>query len=185
MNSKIVLWLGILVSLLFIIFCISSKLDQINPTEAKPQFIEEPIQVINTKEEEENETVPVVIIEPKEQNLSSNLQTLLESKKISFTRASSKLTTEGKIALDEVIQLIKNPNDIIVHISGHTDAKGNKELNQQLSQQRADSVKEYMISHGIITKIISKGYGSTIPLTKNKYDIKNRRVEITVQKDTK
>ena len=75
-------------------------------------------------------------------------------------------------------------SDISIELSAHTDDIGSDAYNFKLSDQRAASVAEYLITKGIGKKrIISKGYGKTMPLVPNDSDenrAKNRRVELKV-----
>ncbi len=68
-----------------------------------------------------------------------------------------------------------------IEIYGHTDNTGSAEHNQQLSEDRATAVATYLINKGIVnSRIITKGYGSTKPLSSNSTEEgkrKNRRVE--------
>ncbi len=74
--------------------------------------------------------------------------------------------------------LADNP-DLIVQISGHTDNVGSAQHNQQLSENRANAVKEALVKLGIPQhKIITKGYGSTMPVSNR--DEENRRVEFSI-----
>ena len=66
--------------------------------------------------------------------------------------------------------------------TGHTDNTGSKQYNQQLSEDRAKSVENYLLTqHGIQSKrIVVKGFGDTKPIAPNDSDdgrLKNRRVE--------
>ena len=71
-----------------------------------------------------------------------------------------------------------------IEISGHTDSKGSDDYNLQLSQGRADAVRQYLVDNGISEdRIISKGYGETVPLADNDTEEgrqTNRRVQFTV-----
>ena len=74
--------------------------------------------------------------------------------------------------------LAANP-DLTVQISGHTDNVGSAQHNQQLSENRANAVKEALVKLGIPQhKIITKGYGSTMPVSN--FDEENRRVEFSI-----
>jgi outer membrane protein OmpA-like peptidoglycan-associated protein len=72
------------------------------------------------------------------------------------------------------------PN-VRVEVQGHTDDTGTAALNMALSQARAQSVVNYMVSHGIVPgRLTAKGYGMTKPLVPNDSDAHraiNRRVE--------
>jgi outer membrane protein OmpA-like peptidoglycan-associated protein len=72
-----------------------------------------------------------------------------------------------------------------IEVSGHTDAMGKDSDNQQLSDDRARAVKEYVVTIGGVDagRITARGYGETRPLATNDTDegrAKNRRVEFTI-----
>ena len=71
----------------------------------------------------------------------------------------------SKDSLNDLYQtLIDNPN-IVIELSAHTDARGSEESNQELSQKRAQSCVEYLISKGIeADRLVPKGYGEGHPL---------------------
>ena len=76
--------------------------------------------------------------------------------------------------------LVANPK-ITIEVQGHTDNVGQAAYNLKLSQQRADSVRSYLVAHGIDpTRLISKGFGMTQPLVPNNTEgnrALNRRVQ--------
>ncbi|MFT5395292.1 MAG: outer membrane protein OmpA-like peptidoglycan-associated protein [Gammaproteobacteria bacterium] len=73
----------------------------------------------------------------------------------------------------------------IVHIAGHTDSVGSAEFNQQLSVNRANSVRAALNARGVISeRLLTTGYGESIPVADNTTEMgrqQNRRVEITLQ----
>jgi outer membrane protein OmpA-like peptidoglycan-associated protein/tetratricopeptide (TPR) repeat protein len=79
--------------------------------------------------------------------------------------------------------LSKNPT-VRIEISGHTDNVGNKPANLVLSQNRAKSVFQYLVNHGIAAaRLVYKGYGDTQPILPNTSDdnrSKNRRTEFKI-----
>jgi len=81
-------------------------------------------------------------------------------------------------AVNEV--LVANPK-ITIEVQGHTDNVGQAAYNQKLSQQRADSVKAYLVKKGIPeSRLVSKGYGMSQPLVPNNSESNkalNRRVQ--------
>jgi len=81
----------------------------------------------------------------------------------------SDLTEQAKTTIDTTIYKILAENEkLIVEISSHTDNKGNDNYNLKLSQKRAESVVNYLISKGIDKKrLIAKGYGETKPIAPN------------------
>ena len=86
-----------------------------------------------------------------------------------------------------MVKLLKENPAIEIEMSAHTDARGSDEYNYKLSDNRAASVRTYIISQGIAeTRIVSKGYGETKPVDTNETDEgrqMNRRVEFTITKN--
>lgn len=86
--------------------------------------------------------------------------------------------------LDQVVDAIVTNNVKRIRVEGHTDNKGGKEKNQKLSEDRARSVADYLISKGIDkARLESVGYGDTRPVAPNltaKGRELNRRVEFIV-----
>ncbi len=81
-------------------------------------------------------------------------------------------------------QALADRGGICVRVEGHTDSKGNAETNMQLSQGRAQAVKDYLASHGIAPeRLRAKGYGATLPRDENSTAEgrdNNRRVEFVI-----
>lgn len=106
--------------------------------------------------------------------------------KVYFDFDKATLRPESFPELDRVVELMENNPTLEIEISGHTDDKGSDTYNQKLSQNRANSVKKYVVSKGIpSSKIIAKGYGESQPEVPNDSDENrqiNRRVQFTVLK---
>jgi outer membrane protein OmpA-like peptidoglycan-associated protein len=87
--------------------------------------------------------------------------------------------------LDHVAEALKNQADHRMIVEGHTDSQGNESSNMDLSQKRAQSVRDYLVSKGVPKDIISAtGLGQSRPVADNKTAegrANNRRVEIIVQ----
>jgi outer membrane protein OmpA-like peptidoglycan-associated protein len=86
--------------------------------------------------------------------------------------------------LDKLIQFLKDNPETRLEIQGHTDNTGSLNLNNKLSQSRANSVVDYLTKNGIDrNQLIAKGYGSTLPVADNataEGRTKNRRVVMKV-----
>ena len=83
-----------------------------------------------------------------------------------FNKAN--LRDESKGTLDSVVQIMNDNRDITVEMSAHTDSKGKDAYNLKLSQARAQSCVDYLISKGIPTsRLIARGYGKTRPIAPN------------------
>jgi len=103
---------------------------------------------------------------------------------IYFDLNSSTLRSESYPELDNVVSFLNQNPEVKIEIGGHTDSTGTDDLNNKLSEARAKSVKEYIISKGINEKRIThKGYGKTKPITSNSTPEgmqMNRRVEFKI-----
>jgi len=101
--------------------------------------------------------------------------------KIFFEFNKAKIKPESYGILDEVVQVLKDRTEISLEIQGHTDSKGKDVYNLCLSQARADSVKKYLVEHGIDSyRLNAVGYGETCFIASNKTKegrAMNRRVE--------
>ena len=97
------------------------------------------------------------------------------------------LRPESFVELDRVVDLLKENPGIEIEMSAHTDSKGSDDYNMKLSDNRAKSVSQYIISKGIASsRIVSQGYGETKPVAGNDTDDGrqlNRRVEFKIMKD--
>ncbi|CAG0911628.1 unnamed protein product, partial [Cyprideis torosa] len=86
--------------------------------------------------------------------------------------------------LDEAATTLRKFPELNIEISGHTDSAGNDQLNMNLSQARAEAVKQYLISKGSDgNKLTAKGYGETQPIADNATAAgraANRRVELKI-----
>ena len=81
-------------------------------------------------------------------------------KNIFYETDSYALKPESKYELDKVISFLQSNPSIKIEISGHTDNVGTEVYNQNLSENRAKSVVDYLTSHGIpASQLTYKGYG--------------------------
>lgn len=106
---------------------------------------------------------------------------------IYFDYNEAVIKTESLEELDNAIAYLNSQPSIKIEIEGHTDQSGTAEYNQILSQQRAETVKKYLLSKGFDPKRIVKvtGYGNTRPLVAGNSEeakSKNRRVEFKLVK---
>ena len=107
---------------------------------------------------------------------------VLQNVNFEFNKAT--LTADSQNVLSSVAQGLKSDPNMKVEIAGHTDGKGSSAYNKRLSQQRADSVKAYLVTQGVpSTRLVSKGYGKESPVATNDTEegrAQNRRVEFRV-----
>lgn len=101
-----------------------------------------------------------------------------------FATGRSDLKAGGSNTLDKLIAFLNEYPDRNVAIEGHTDDVGSLDMNQVLSQHRADSVKSYLVQKGIRpTRLAASGMGETRPIADNQSESgrqQNRRVEIII-----
>jgi peptidoglycan-associated lipoprotein len=83
---------------------------------------------------------------------------------INYATGSYEITEGSKLALDSVVQLLVLNPTIKIEMMAHTDFVGSDQFNSELSQKRAQSVVDYLISKGIPAgRLVAKGYGETWP----------------------
>ena len=103
---------------------------------------------------------------------------------LQFETAKADLKTTSYTHLKNLVEIMKRKKDLKIRIDGHTDSDGEEGANQILSQKRAESVKNYLISQGIDDgRIIAKGFGESRPVADNSTPqgkAKNRRTEISI-----
>lgn len=102
-----------------------------------------------------------------------------------FATGKDTILKQSYDILNEVTRVLEeNPQIKLVRVEGHTDDRGNDDLNQKLSQRRANSVRTYLINKGIDRdRLEAVGYGETRPIAENETSegrAKNRRVEFII-----
>jgi outer membrane protein OmpA-like peptidoglycan-associated protein/tetratricopeptide (TPR) repeat protein len=110
-------------------------------------------------------------------------------KPIYFEFDKSNITQEGAFELDKLIQVMKNNDKMVIMTKSHTDNRGSNEYNLSLSDRRAKSTVQYIISKGIdASRISGKGMGELEPIVNcgnactEEQNIQNRRSEFLIVK---
>jgi len=126
------------------------------------------------------EPVPAPMVQPKEE--------VITIRDVHFEFNKATLTPADKHQLDAVVTKLKTeaPN-VQLHVSGHTDSVGSDTYNQKLSDKRAHSVTDYLVSAGIARSafVSVEGDGESRPVADNKTAegrALNRRVEIKINR---
>lgn len=117
---------------------------------------------------EESCEIRVAAVEQKAQATEQRVQRTKEVLRgVTFVEGSATLTQGAKATLDVVAnRLTRQPTQ--VEVEGHTSSTGSLEFNMKLSEQRAESVRNYLISQGVTAdSITAKGYGPTQPVASN------------------
>jgi len=103
-----------------------------------------------------------------------------------FVFNQSDLTPTAKSELDALMSQFEDADVVSIKVVGHTDNIGSDAYNQALSERRASSVAEYLISQGVApNKVTSEGKGESQPIADNDTDegrAKNRRVELHINR---
>lgn len=108
--------------------------------------------------------------------------------RVLFDTGKAEVKGDGQVALDRIATLLKDKTKANVIIEGHTDNVGSPQLNQRLSEQRADNVRAGLVSRGVpLARLQTKGLGLTQPVAENTTEdgrAQNRRVEIVMLGET-
>ena len=118
---------------------------------------------------------------PTPEECEARIVEIIGDRKITFEPGSATLDSSAKDILDEIAELLKLCGDIPLEIGGHTDSQGREVMNQQLSQDRAQSVLDALRNRRVLTASYTvKGYGEEQPIADNDTEEgreANRRIE--------
>jgi outer membrane protein OmpA-like peptidoglycan-associated protein len=105
--------------------------------------------------------------------------------KVQFETNKANILPASHELLNDVVDILKENKDLKVLIEGHASSEGDAKHNLTLSDERAKSVMNYLVEHGVDkSRLTAKGFGSTEPIADNATEAgreKNRRVEFTIQ----
>jgi OOP family OmpA-OmpF porin len=106
----------------------------------------------------------------------------LAARRIQFAKAKADLLPASSSVLDEVAAILIKNSELKLTIEGHSSSEGNYDVNMELSKQRAETVRKYLITKGIdASRMEAQGYGPNKPLNQGKTPAEielNRRVEL-------
>ena len=106
------------------------------------------------------------------------------AKNIQFQPGSNKLIASSLKGLNDLAVLMNNDPSLLLKIDGHSDNTGDAARNKDLSEKRANAVKDYLIKKGVAAdKLSAEGFGSEKPIADNKTAAgraQNRRTEMTI-----
>jgi len=117
-------------------------------------------------------------------------QVIIRLKAMQFPVGQSVIMPENYGLLSKVQRAIRTFGEPDVIIGGHTDSTGSEDLNDHLSQKRADAVRQYFVANRTLPyeKIIAVGYGSMRPLASNATEsgrAMNRRIDVIITPEVK
>ncbi len=130
-----------------------------------------------------------VVCELERQLVAVEEEQVVILEQIQFAFDSAEILAESFGLMTQIAQALReNPQIGLVEIQGHTDDQGAYEYNEDLSQRRADSVKQWLVEHGIEeSRLRARGYGESRPLVNDTTDearARNRRVEFRIMERT-
>ena len=116
-------------------------------------------------------------------------QLIIRLKAMNFPVGQAVIMPENYALLGKVQRAIRAFGEPDVIIGGHTDSTGPEPLNEHLSQERAEAVRQYLVANRTLPydKIIAVGYGSMRPLATNTTEegrATNRRIDVTISPST-
>ena len=107
---------------------------------------------------------------------------------VNFEVDKAVIPDANKVLLDRAVKLMEQVPNMKLMIIGHTDKTADAAYNMKLSQERAQSMKDYLVAQGADpSKLMTKGMGETDPVADNSTDqgrFRNRRIEFVVYDET-
>ncbi|MCS6899022.1 MAG: carboxypeptidase regulatory-like domain-containing protein [Myxococcales bacterium] len=127
---------------------------------------------------------------PKNPKVTIGKREIIIKQQVHFETGSAKILSDSDVLLQEIADvLIRNPNLRRIEIQGHTDNQGTPAFNKTLSEQRAQAVRDRLISLGVkADRLEARGYGSERPLVPNVTAgnrARNRRVALIILEQDK
>jgi outer membrane protein OmpA-like peptidoglycan-associated protein len=123
------------------------------------------------------------------ERVGEGIHLTLNENAVRFDLNKATLTAQAKANLDKLVPVFNSYADTNIEIFGYTDNTGKPEYNLTLSQKRADSVKAYLISKGLVaSRFKTSGYGIADPIASNdtkEGQSQNRRVEFAITANAK
>lgn len=123
------------------------------------------------------------------QRVGEGIHLILKEDAVRFDINKSSLTTQAQANLDKLVPVFNEYAETNIEIFGYTDNTGTPEYNLTLSQKRAESVKVYLVSKGLLTsRFKTSGYGIADPIASNETvegRSQNRRVEFAITANEK
>ena len=138
---------------------------------------------VEAKPLEKNEKFPRLKMVPPVPSVEANSLLITLDSGILFDVDKYDVRPEAKRALASLATVLKEADVKAFEVDGHTDSDASDEYNQVLSEKRANAVKDFLTSQGIVAEITIKGYGESRPIASNdtaEGKQKNRRVEILI-----
>lgn len=136
---------------------------------------------VNVKYEEALDPVAAM---PTPQECVADVNAALAKNKITFAPGSAEIERASLSTVDRIAEILKTCPDVAMEIAGYTDSQGREEMNQALSQRRAEAVVSALLARRVLTtNLTAFGYGEDNPIADNDTDEgreANRRIEFSL-----
>jgi len=113
------------------------------------------------------------------------LTAAMRESRILFATSSAEISPDSFDLLDRLASTAQRCPNADIEVSGHTDSRGDAEMNRALSEARAGSVRDYLVARGVTgDRLVARGYGETRPIGDNATPAgrsQNRRIEFKIQ----
>ncbi len=133
---------------------------------------------VNVRYEEELDPLAAL---PTPEECAAEINAALTENKITFSPGSAEIEASSVRTVDQIAEILKTCPDVAMEIGGYTDSQGREEMNQVLSQRRADSVLSALLARRVLTSNLTAfGYGEENPIADNDTEEgreANRRIE--------
>jgi outer membrane protein OmpA-like peptidoglycan-associated protein len=145
------------------------------------------VQVVTINVREKSESAPIFTLleKPTKSLVSLTPKRIAIKQQVQFVAGSAEIAPASTALLSEVADVLLRNQDIArVEVQGHTDNSGTEVVNTELSERRAQAVRDWLVKAGVEAERLSaKGYGSSRPLAPNitqQNRARNRRVELVI-----
>ncbi len=118
---------------------------------------------------------------PTPQECVAEINAVMTRNKITFAPGSAEIERSSASTVDQIAEIVKSCPDVAMEIAGYTDSQGREEMNQALSQRRAEAVVSALLARRVLTtNLAAFGYGEDSPIADNDTEAgreANRRIE--------
>ena len=145
--------------------------------------------IIGNKMDKQAREIKTALPGAEVERVNEGIKVTMKENMVNFAFTSSELSSAAKTNLDKLAKVLVNNPDTNINIYGHTDSKGTDAYNMTLSEKRANSVVNYLASHGVKrNRMFAKGMGESDPVATNETEAgraENRRVEFAITANEK
>lgn len=145
--------------------------------------------IIGNKMDKQAREIKTALPGAEVERVNEGIKVTMKENMVNFAFNSSELSSSAKTNLDKLAKVLVNNPDTNINIYGHTDNKGTDAYNMTLSEKRANSVVNYLASHGVKrNRMFAKGMGESDPVATNETEAgraENRRVEFAITANEK